>query len=260
MQKHSPLWNQRLLNALALLIGGLGFMFPWAWRNYQAFQTPMLTTTHGGYTLYLANNRHFYRYLREDESGLPWEPRTQTEWTSGQLRYRQSFREERRIALWYGPNAPFSPNGADNERDIDKYQMRMALFAMQDDPAGLALAALYRVRQLWTPLPYKLTADESVSRSLLRYLTAVWYCVLYALALAGMFHLRWDLLRSPWVFGMALCLIFTAVHTLYWCNLRMRAPVMPIVAVIASAGALMVARRVSEGGAGTRSGLQRQLP
>lgn len=237
-------WNLRALNFAALLVAGLGVMFPWAWRNYQVFETPLLTTTHGGYTLYLANNRHFYRYLRKDQSGLPWEPRQATEWNGGTLQYRQSFREERRIALWYGPNAPFSPSGKDDELAIDQYQTKLAIEAMQTDPLGLGLGVLYRVRQLWTPLPYKLTADESVKRSLLRYLTAAWYLGVYALALAGLLRLRWDLLRSPWVFGIALCVIFTGVHALYWCNLRMRAPLMPIVAVVAADGAHEIARRL----------------
>ena len=40
---------------------------------------------------------------------------------------------------------------------------------------------------------------------------------------------------------MAACL--TAIHTLYWSNLRMRAPLMPVVALAASAGAAWIAAR-----------------
>jgi hypothetical protein len=32
-----------------------------------------------------------------------------------------------------------------------------------------------------------------------------------------------------------LCVAFTAVHTFYWTNLRMRAPLMPFVAMVAVA-------------------------
>lgn len=254
----APLWNLRVLNVVALVVGGLGVMFPWAWRNYREFKSPMLTTTHGGYTLYLANNRHFYRYLREDSSGLPWNPRTRLLWTEPGLEYSQSFREERRSELWFSANAPFLATGDDDERAIDKYQTKLALEAMRADPLGFVLAAAYRVRQLWTPLAYRTAADESWKRMLLRYLAAGWYCGVYALALAGLYHLRWNALRSPWEFGVALCFTFTAVHTLYWCNLRMRAPLMPFVAVVAAAGAtriaqrLPLARRISEGEAGMR--------
>jgi hypothetical protein len=237
------LWNQRLLSALALSIGACGVMFPWAWRNYQVFQRPILTTTHGGYTLYLANNRHFYRYLREDQSGLPWDPRTKLWWTAGSLEYQQSFREERRSAFYYGPTAPFSPTSDNDERAVDKYQTKLAIEAMVEDPAGFAHAALYRVRQLWTPLPHRTEPKESRSHTLLRYLSAAWYLAVYALALIGIYHLRGNLWTSPWVFGLALCLIFTAVHIFYFCNVRMRAPLMPFVAVVAGVGAREIAKR-----------------
>jgi hypothetical protein len=39
------------------------------------------------------------------------------------------------------------------------------------------------------------------------------------------------------VWGVLLCVVFTGVHTFYWSNLRMRAPLMPFVACVA-AGAL----------------------
>jgi hypothetical protein len=241
--KQPPRWELRGLNALAVLVAGLGVMFPWAWRNYQQFQKPILTTTHGGYTLYLANNRFFYRYLREDQSGLPWNPQERVEWKEPGLSYFRSFRDERRLLLWFSPNAPLPTSDVDDERVLDHYQNKFALEAMQADPTGFVMAALFRIRQMWTPLAYRTTADESTARMLLRFAAAVWYCGVYALVLAGLYFLRRDALRSPWVFGVALCLIFTAVHTLYWCNLRMRAPLMPFVAVVAAAGATHGSRR-----------------
>ena len=43
------------------------------------------------------------------------------------------------------------------------------------------------------------------------------------------------LLQPPWIWGVLLCVAFTAVHTFYWTNLRMRAPLMPFVALVAAA-------------------------
>jgi hypothetical protein len=37
------------------------------------------------------------------------------------------------------------------------------------------------------------------------------------------------------VWGVLLCVAFTGVHAFYWSNLRMRAPLMPFVAVVAAA-------------------------
>ncbi|WP_254509688.1 ArnT family glycosyltransferase [Anatilimnocola floriformis] len=230
----SAQWGLRLLNAAALLVFGLGVMFPWAWRNYREFKKPILTTTHGGYTIYLANNRHFYKYLREDKTGLPWDPRQRTSWGP----YRVSFRDERRGLISPTTGQMVNPPAIDGEIGLDIQQRELARQAMLDDPAGFLLAATYRVRQFWSPLPYRLTADESRSRTLLRYATAVWYLAVYALALVGVWQLRGKLLRSPWLFGIFLVAIFSGVHVFYWSNLRMRAPIMPIIAVIAAVGAL----------------------
>ncbi len=38
---------------------------PWAIRNWQVFGRPIITTTHGGYTLWLANNPAYYREVVE---------------------------------------------------------------------------------------------------------------------------------------------------------------------------------------------------
>ena len=254
-KRSSAIWGQRVLNGAAFLVAGLGVMFPWVWRNHQQFPQwwqvkiagstlsipkPLLTTTHGGYTLYLANNRHFYRYLRKDQTGLPWDPRERT--LSGTtLQFRVSFRDER-----YGLMNPTGALGPyllrDDEFAIDRRQAELASEAMREDPAGFLSAGMYRVRQLWSPLPYKLSAVESPGRMLLRYLTAAWYLAVYALACYGIWQLRWDLLKSPWLWAILLCAIFTGVHVFYWCNLRMRAPLMPIVAVVAAAGALSFSR------------------
>src|SRR4029453_18082217 len=97
------------------------------------------------------------------------------------------------------------------------------------------VASLYRLYQLWSPMPHKLTADESTSRRLLRYATCAWYCGLYLLAAIGVWRLNWRLVRPPWIWGVLLCLAFMGVHAFYWTNLRMRAPLMPFVALVAAA-------------------------
>ena len=94
---------------------------------------------------------------------------------------------------------------------------------------------MYRVLQLWSPLPNRLTAEESTGRRVLRYAVAGWYCGVYLLATVGIWRLRWQVIQPPWVWGVLLCVVFTGVHTFYWSNLRMRAPLMPFVACVAGA-------------------------
>jgi hypothetical protein len=69
----------------------------------------------------------------------------------------------------------------------------------------------------------------------MRYATAAWYSGVYLLAAFGVWRLRWKLLAPPWIWGLLLLFVFTAVHTFYWTNLRMRAPLMPFVALVAAA-------------------------
>ena len=82
---------------------------------------------------------------------------------------------------------------------------------------------------------------------MLRYATCAWYCGVYVVAAIGIWRLRWKLLAPPWIWGVLLCVAFTAVHTFYWTNMRMRAPLMPFVAVVASAALAKKTERQSDG-------------
>lgn len=221
-----PRFGWRLANIAGLVVGAATIMSPWVIRNYQLFRKPIITTTHGGYTLLLGNNDEFYRWLEAGPRDLPW--------ASQSLDYR----------LWQRRNAiAFQP---DAELRFDDLCYQLATKTIRNQPVLFLRACVYRIGQLWSPLPHKLTKDESTGRRLLRYVTCVWYCGVYAMAAIGIWRMRWRVLRSPWIWGMLLCLTFTAVHTFYWTNLRMRAPLMPFVAILAAA-AFTLARSASEG-------------
>jgi hypothetical protein len=217
-------------------------------RNQRVFGKPILTTTHGGYTLFLGNNASFFDYLMSDKTDVPWSAK------------------DLPIVL-----ATVHVNEA-AELDEDHSYMSAAWNAIEDNRRAFAWACFYRVSQLWSPLPNKLSADESTGRRLLRYAVAAWYCGVYLLAAVGVWRIwksgpplrgrpggRQDvvvgnavadgesaggsvlprsggpLLRPRWVWGVLLCVVFTGVHTFYWSNLRMRAPLMPFVALVAGA-------------------------
>ena len=63
---------------------------------------------------------------------------------------------------------------------------------------------------------------------------ALWYVSIFGAAIVALVRRRGVLYKSPAVHGLTLCLAFTAVHTLYWSNIRMRAPLMPVVYVVAA--------------------------
>lgn len=206
----------RAANVAALGIGAAAVISPWAIRNYREFESPILATTHGGFTLNLANNPFFYSWLREPSDGLPW--------SDVEFRASETMAGFSTSPAWIG------------ETFWDDWNYQRAKATIRERPVDFFLACLYRARQLWSPLPYQLTAGESAGRRMLRYATCAWYCGVYALAAIGVWRLRWKLMEPPWIWGVLLCVAFTGVHTFYWTNLRMRAPLMPFVAMVAAAG------------------------
>jgi hypothetical protein len=108
-------------------------------------------------------------------------------------------------------------------------------------------------------LDHQLAADESAGRRLARYAVGVWYVAVFGLALAGIPALGCRLLRPPWLWGLLLCLSFTAMHAVYWSNLRMRAPLMPVVCLAAAVGVKRIAKSIirSDRGGSNLAGLRR---
>jgi len=207
----------RVANAVALVVAAAAVISPWAIRNYREFGKPIVATTHGGYTLLLGNNEDFYRWLGQTNDGLPWDARG--------LQARLWQRWSTKLQSFNRSELAFD--------EMCYEQARHAIYKM---PGTFIYACAYRVGQLWSPLPHKLKPDESMSRRLLRYATCAWYCGVYVLAAIGVWRLRWKLFSPPWVWGVLLCFVFTAVHTFYFTNIRMRAPLMPFVAIVAAAG------------------------
>jgi hypothetical protein len=214
--------GRRIANVAALAIASAVIITPWPVRNLRVLGEPIVTTTHGGYTLLLGNNDAFYRWLINDKSGIPWNVGNEPG-TALYLRQADAMDDMTRRT------------GRTAELGIDRDCYRDAYQSIAAAPHLFLYSCAYRLFQLWSPLPHQLKADESLATGLLRYLAAAWYCAVYVLAGFGIWQLRWKLIQPPWVWGVLLCLAFTAVHTFYWTNLRMRAPLMPFVALIAAA-------------------------
>jgi hypothetical protein len=223
--------SKKIRLCTAYLLGVVIVLSPWVIRNRIQLGEPVVGTTHGGYTLLLANNPDFYQWLRSGSWGSVWQA--------------DDF------------NADWNQFKPQNELRADDAARFAAIQNMRDDPKTFAYACLVRIGRFWSPLPHQTSADESQRRQLFRWAVAVWYAVEYLLAAIGL-KVFWqnntEYKRAndeksihPSSFILHHCLLLVAclmfVHVFYWTDMRMRAPVMPAVALVAAMAFSTVARR-----------------
>jgi hypothetical protein len=207
-----------LVAALAVTV------LPWGIRNVRVTGHPIITTTHGGYTLLLANNPWFYEYLRTGKWGSVWDA-------------------QELLPLLATVHAAAGEASAEHSEIVaDRQLYDRAWATIRQQPATFVWASLYRVGQLWTPWAHQVEQAESRVTAWLRRGAAVWYAVVLLMALVGAWRCRDRLIRTPWVWGTLCVLALSGVHAMYWTNMRMRAPLMPLV-VLAAAAAWCAARR-----------------
>ncbi len=213
-------FRRRLWLAGSFVFAGGVVTAPWAARNALVFDRPIVTTTHGGYTLWLGNNEEFYGFLRQAEWGEVWDSRHLDE---------QYLRARRELD--------------DDELRADRWAYDQAVASIRRDPAGFVRASVFRIGSLWGLVPHQVESSESAAKRFARYAVGVWYVGVFALALvgAGLLGRRWC--DPPWLWGLLLCLSFTVMHAVYWSNLRMRAPLMPVVCLAAAFGAGAIVSR-----------------
>ena len=191
----------------------LAMAAPWVVRNYQSLGRPILTTTHGGYTLLLGNNPVFYAEVVNDDSRDVWDGQSLRKWQN-----------ELELDL-----ASAHDELSETERDYGLYHRARA--NIRKDQRSFIKACWLRITRLWSPTP---TVSGGLP-SIVVYGVGVFYTLLLIGLLPGMFHLK----RNPpeklvpmWL----LLLAFTIVHCFYWSNARMRAPLIPFVAVFGVTG------------------------
>ena len=156
----------------------------------------------------MANNPEFYEYLNEAPWGSVWDARGFNEqWLEHvppfQLRRGQPAERvgNRSLALLRGLGE--YPPGAADVRLCMPGSSRAALecLAPSNDSRGIHFAAE----------GYAMRSRFGTRSSLL-------------LAAAGLAFLGRQIVHSPWAWGTLLVLSLTVVHTMYWTDMRMRAP------------------------------------
>jgi hypothetical protein len=210
-----PVYRSRQL-ALCICIGTLVAVAPWAIRNLVVFGRPIVTTTHGGYTLLLGHNPVYYREVVEQPWGTVWSGESLTAW-QGSLE-----------AAMRADGAP--PN---DEVARDRWMYRQAWRNIADDPGLAVRAGLTLLGRFWNVMP--LSTEERSLPAVLRWGIGVFYTAVFVAMGLGV----WRLTREEWSRWwplVALIVSFTCVHSLYWADMRMRAPLVPAIALLAARG------------------------
>jgi hypothetical protein len=198
-------WKDRLIRSglLAMTVGLV--LLPWMIRNRLVLGEPIWTTTHGGYTLALANNPVYYRDVLNGPPGRVWTGQDQWLWWDSVNRATRGMTE---------PQA-------------DRYMQAEVWRLARERPRDFARATLARLGHFFGVAPAASVYPSSVRWASIAWTVPLWIAL--ALGLSRRSLWQWPQVAAPMmVIGL------TLVHAFFWTDLRMRAPIVPAIALIAA--------------------------
>ena len=198
---------------VALLVAAGLTVAPWAIRNGRVFGRPVVTTTHGGYTLLLGNNSAYYDEVVRQPLGVVWDGSR----GPGQ-------------AAWAAElNRRLRAEGISGEFERDRWMSQHAWRTMRSNPGTFLRACLRRCLHFWSLVPAVRTSFPTA----LIWGVGAYYGFVFAAFSCGVVRC---LYRSRWLIPLLQIAGFAGVHLVYWSDARMRAPVMPMIALLAAFG------------------------
>ncbi len=234
----SPCWKRRINDGLILSLLVAACLAPWVLRNLSQFGKPIWATTHGGYTLLLANNPLLYHHFSQQGPSRAWDAEPfHARWAT-RLDPAQT-RSPDEQSFWSEPAPESTDLGAPSEQRIllseladDRLAYSAAWGTIERQPGMFALSSLYRAGWLWAAWPHMPGITLEVVA------IGLWYVGLYALAIwglsRGIANCGWRGWLERWWLPLMLVLSLTAVHAVYWSNMRMRAPAIAAIALAAA--------------------------
>ncbi|MGN6546570.1 MAG: hypothetical protein ACTHK7_16060 [Aureliella sp.] len=197
-------------------------LLPWIVRNARMLGTPIWATTHGGYTLLLANNPLLYAHFGASGPSRDWDADNfHRHWAM------RRHGDPTELAFWQIPLSDEPIETPIDELADDRLANRAAKATIAREPAMFALSCLYRIGWLWALAPHE--ASRPVQLGI-----GAWYAAWFACALWGVVRIGRAWSTPVWLAPAAFVLTLTLLHAVYWSNMRMRAPLMPIVYVVAA--------------------------
>ena len=202
--KPGDMRHRLIRTSLLTLTVGL-VLLPWMIRNLLAIGEPVWTTTHGGYTLALANNPVYYRDVLDGPPGRVWTGEDQWLWWDSINRQTKGMTE---------PQA-------------DRYLQAMVWRLARERPRDFARASLARLGRFWGVAPAASVYASGVRWASFAWTIPLWIALLLGLSQRSLWH--WPRIAAP-----MMVLGLTLVHAVFWTDLRMRAPIVPAIALIAA--------------------------
>lgn len=198
-----PRFGWSSLTALALGVGIT--LSPWSIRNFMVVGGPIVTTTHGGYTLALANNPAYYADVLDGPPNAVWSGPNQQAWWNDVNERTQGM----------------------SEPEADRFLRNSALRLAVSRPFDFLRASLARLGRFWGLAP-----SGEVYPWPMRVATCLWTIPFWLAVGVGLSR------RTTWEWPniSGICMVFglMVVHAFYWTDLRMRAPIVPALALIAA--------------------------
>ncbi|TWT50618.1 hypothetical protein Pla22_33610 [Rubripirellula amarantea] len=233
---------------------GLVFAIPlclWTARNVGQMGHPIWGTSHGGYTLLLANNPKFYDYLRSGSWFSAWQ--TDSFFDAYAHRYDGDIRTEqfwdtdwtdvpvRSLSNDQQDQGNLGDQGMSKVTEVndDRMLYEGAKAVIRRHPVMFVYSCVVRTCRLWAPFPH-LVAGRSVLLSLI---AGLYYVAFFVAVIVGVKAMR-HRYRHPiaWT-SFALVLALTIVHSVYWTNARMRAPATPCLAIFVAVAVCQLPQR-----------------
>ena len=178
-------------------------LLPWAIRNAVAVGSPVFTTTHGGYTLALANNDVYYDEVVNGPPGSVWTGHNQWLWWDSVNRKTEGLAES----------------------EADRMLRSDALRVIRNRPGDFVKSSIARLGRFWGVSP-----AASVYSNWIRMLTASWTVPLWGFLIVGL--CRPESWKWPRGAAPATLLGLSLVHSVYWTDMRMRSAAVPAIALV----------------------------
>jgi len=205
-------WSLRVARALLVIAICAAVAAPWVARNWIRFRAFIPTTTHGGYTLVLGNNKQLWDTVYWGWGGfLPGEPFFDA--------FREDMAEQRK---------------SKTEVEFDRAMWQEGLAYIREHPDRARMLAKAKFRYFWRPAP----SDKSVYGLIpahVRYALGAFSILLYAGSVAGLVFIGKDARKLAIVLWPAA--LFTMVHMVVWSQVRFRVPLHPLMAALAGVAA-----------------------